>query len=59
MTTAAPNTSHEPDSLDPLDLPAQENLTQRTPAGGSLKPWIALGPLYEDLSDSVQGLTLF
>ncbi|HEU5314817.1 MAG TPA: hypothetical protein VFX49_01820 [Chloroflexota bacterium] len=38
---------------------AHPHLSQRVPAGGSLKPWIALGPVYEDLSESVQGLTLF
>jgi hypothetical protein len=26
------------------------------PAGGTLKPWTALGPLYEDLSDRVPGV---
>lgn len=28
-------------------------------AGEIIKPWLILGPLYEDLSDEVQGLTLF
>jgi hypothetical protein len=38
---------------------AESNLSQRIPAGDTLKPWIALGPLHEDLSATVQGLTLF
>jgi hypothetical protein len=29
------------------------------PAGQSIKPWLILGPYYEDLSAQVQGLTLF
>ena len=28
-------------------------------AGEIIKPWLILGPFYEDLSAQVQGLTLF
>jgi hypothetical protein len=32
---------------------------RRVPAGESIKPWLILGPLYEDLSEQVIGLSLF
>ncbi|MCX6032743.1 MAG: hypothetical protein NT169_26100 [Chloroflexi bacterium] len=35
------------------------NLCRRVPAGEIIKPWLILGPFYEDLSATVQGLTLF
>lgn len=35
------------------------NLSRRVPAGEIIKPWLILGPFYEDLSATVQGLTLF
>ncbi|MCU0502181.1 MAG: hypothetical protein MUC51_10525, partial [Anaerolineae bacterium] len=35
------------------------NLSRRIPAGDIIKPWLILGPFYEDLSATVQGLTLF
>ena len=37
----------------------EENLVRCVPAGEIIKPWLILGPFYEDLSDRVQGLTLF
>src|SRR5918997_7135967 len=36
-----------------------DQLERRIPAGEPIKPWLLLGPFYEDLSDQVQGLTLF
>jgi len=36
-----------------------DNLQQRVPAGQIIKPWLILGPMYEDMSSSVEGLTLF
>jgi hypothetical protein len=35
------------------------NLSRSVPAGQIIKPWLILGPFYEDLSATVQGLTLF
>ncbi|MGC8780713.1 MAG: hypothetical protein ACP5UQ_07605 [Anaerolineae bacterium] len=35
------------------------NLSRHVPAGEIIKPWLILGPFYEDLSATVQGLTLF
>jgi hypothetical protein len=35
------------------------NLSRHIPAGEIIKPWLMLGPFYEDLSATVQGLTLF
>ncbi len=35
------------------------NLSRTIPEGQIIKPWLMLGPFYEDLSSSVQGLTLF
>ena len=35
------------------------NLERRVASGALLKPWLLLGPFYEDLSGEVQGLTLF
>ena len=35
------------------------NLFRHIPAGEIIKPWLILGPFYEDLSATVQGLTLF
>ena len=35
------------------------NLSRRISAGEIIKPWLILGPFYEDLSATVQGLTLF
>jgi hypothetical protein len=35
------------------------NLARFVPPGEVLKPWLILGPFYQDLSDQVQGLTLF
>ena len=40
-------------------MQGQENLIQRVPAGQIVKPWLIWGPLYQDLSADVQGLTLF
>ncbi len=34
-------------------------LVHQVPAGEMIKSWLLLGPFYEDLSDQVQGLTLF
>lgn len=36
-----------------------ENLSQKIEAGKIIKPWLILGPFYEDLHARVQGLTLF
>ena len=35
------------------------NLSRHVPPGEIIKPWLMLGPFYEDLSAIVQGLTLF
>ncbi|HWQ14906.1 MAG TPA: hypothetical protein VNL77_19055 [Roseiflexaceae bacterium] len=35
------------------------NLSRTIPAGQPLRPWLALGPFYEDCSAQVEGLTLF
>ncbi len=35
------------------------NLSRRIAAGEIIKPWLILGPFYEDLSATVLGLTLF
>ena len=40
-------------------MSVSDNLGRRVPAGEIVKPWLMLGPFYEDLSDRVQGLTLF
>lgn len=37
----------------------EEHLVHHTKAGETIKPWLMLGPSYEDLSAEVQGLTLF
>ena len=36
-----------------------KNLAGKVKAGEIIKPWLLLGPFNEDVSDSVQGLTLF
>ena len=36
-----------------------QTLIRRVPAGQIVKPWLIWGPLYQDLSAQVQGLTLF
>ena len=36
-----------------------ENLVRRVEAGDIIKPWLILGPLYEDLSKDVVGLSYF
>src|SRR5262245_61848943 len=38
---------------------ALDPIIRQVPAGTPIKPWIAFGPLYEDLSAQVEGLTLF
>jgi hypothetical protein len=35
------------------------NLSSQVAAGEPVKPWLMLGPFYEDMSGMVQGLTLF
>ena len=35
------------------------NLERSVPAGQIIKPWLILGPFYQDLSATVQGLTFF
>ncbi len=35
------------------------NLTRQVPAGDIIKPWLILGPFYEDLSAQVIGLSFF
>jgi hypothetical protein len=37
----------------------KDNLRHRVPAGEIIKPWLIWGPLYQDLSAHVEGLTLF
>ena len=37
----------------------QDNLIRHVKAGDILKPWLILGPLYEDVSKRIPGLTLF
>jgi hypothetical protein len=36
-----------------------DNLGRSVPAGEIIKPWLILGPFYEDVSDRVIGLTFF
>ncbi len=36
-----------------------ESFERRVPAGEIIKPWLILGPFYEDLSAQVQGLSYF
>jgi hypothetical protein len=36
-----------------------ENLAREVPAGEIIKPWLILGPFYEDMSDQVIGLSFF
>jgi hypothetical protein len=36
-----------------------DSLARTVTAGEIIKPWLILGPFYQDLSDRVQGLTLF
>ena len=36
-----------------------DNLARQVPAGELIKPWLILGPFYEDLSAQVEGLTFF
>jgi len=38
---------------------SEENLSRTVRPGEIVKPWLILGPFYQDLSDHVQGLTLF
>lgn len=40
-------------------MDTQENLVRTVGAGESIKPWLILGPFYQDLSAFVQGLTFF
>jgi hypothetical protein len=40
-------------------MTGMDYLAREVPAGELIKPWLILGPFYEDLSDQVQGLTLF
>ena len=40
-------------------MSAQDKLTQKVQAGEIIRPWLILGPFYEDMSASVVGLTLF
>ena len=37
----------------------EENLVRRVEAGDIIKPWLILGPLYEDMSEHVIGLSYF
>ncbi|MBN1564553.1 MAG: hypothetical protein JXA10_11980 [Anaerolineae bacterium] len=36
-----------------------DHFSQHVPAGEPVKPWLILGPFFEDLSDRVQGLSFF
>ena len=40
-------------------MTANQNLERSVTAGQIIKPWLILGPFYQDLSAHVQGLTLF
>jgi hypothetical protein len=40
-------------------MDVETNLRRRVPAGEIIKPWLIWGPLYQDLSAHVEGLTLF
>ena len=40
-------------------MSSEENLSRTVRPGEIVKPWLILGPFYQDLSDHVQGLTLF
>ncbi len=40
-------------------MSSTEKLTRSVRPGEMIKPWLILGPFYQDLSDYVQGLTLF
>ena len=40
-------------------MTGKNQLVRQVQAGELIKPWLILGPFYEDLSDQVQGLTLF
>ena len=40
-------------------MSAVHAIEQVVPAGKSVKPWLILGPFYRDVSDEVEGLTLF
>lgn len=40
-------------------MTGRSDLERQVQAGEIIRPWLILGPFYEDLSDRVQGLTLF
>ncbi|MBN1979752.1 MAG: hypothetical protein JW918_20345, partial [Anaerolineae bacterium] len=40
-------------------MSSSDNLTRQVQAGEIIKPWLILGPFYEDLSAQVEGLTFF
>ncbi len=40
-------------------MTGENHFSRRIVAGNILKPWLILGPFYEDLGAVVQGLTLF
>jgi len=40
-------------------MSSAENLARVVRPGEMVRPWLILGPFYQDLSDQVQGLTLF
>ncbi|MFN2270981.1 MAG: hypothetical protein ACK2US_09110, partial [Anaerolineae bacterium] len=40
-------------------MSSSDKLTRRVQAGEIIKPWLILGPFYEDLSAQVEGLTFF
>jgi hypothetical protein len=40
-------------------MAGQENLKRQVKAGEIIKPWLMLGPFYEDMSANVIGLTLY
>src|SRR5262245_48224662 len=40
-------------------MTGRDQLVRQLQAGELIRPWLILGPFYEDLSDQVQGLTLF
>ncbi|MGC9522717.1 MAG: hypothetical protein ACP5HG_12655 [Anaerolineae bacterium] len=42
-----------------MSIDAHTAFQRRVSPGDIVKPWLVLGPFYQDLSDQVQGLTLF
>jgi hypothetical protein len=45
--------------MEPYCMDLHSNLSRRVSAGEIIKPWLALGPFYENVAGTVPGLTLF